>query len=349
MSSDGLLGWMTPESAIAIDGIGSMLRQLGRGDPVDASPAMNALLSRQQSAQQRRMLEESGVLNRLSPDQRAIIAQMPPEAATQFLAQIMFREPAAPKVTDDMTEYEYARSQGYGGSFQDWMIDNRRAGATQVNVGPTGVDYGAPPKDMAWLRNPDGTVRLDDRGAPMAVVVSGSPTDQDRVKSIADMAGQAIEGAEAEAAAAETTMRTGSVVLEDIERVRDKIEDSPWYQPTAGFFGSILSNVAGTEAADVKALTTTIRANIGFDRLQAMRDASPTGGALGNVTVQELERLESVLGSLSQSQGEEQLLENIDRLNRIYSDIMRKAAAYPNAAEFGFAVDIKDDPLGLRK
>lgn len=44
------------------------------------------------------------------------------------------RNPQA-KPTDDMREYDAARGQGYQGTLQDWIVGNRRAGATNVNVG----------------------------------------------------------------------------------------------------------------------------------------------------------------------------------------------------------------------
>ena len=67
-----------------------------------------------------------------------------------------------------------------------------------------------------------------------------------------------------------------------------------------------------------------------------MREASPTGGALGQVSNQELTTLQSVLGNLSFSQSQDQLLRNLERLRDIYSDILTKASAYPNAEDFGF-------------
>lgn len=71
--------------------------------------------------------------------------------------------------------------------------------------------------------------------------------------------------------------------------------------------------VPGTPAKNLAATIDTIRANIGFEELQAMRDASPTGGALGQVTEREIAFLQSVLGSLEQSQGHEQLRGNLGR------------------------------------
>lgn len=43
--------WMTPERAIAMQGLGLGLSQLGAGQPVNMSPAYGALLQREQSKQ----------------------------------------------------------------------------------------------------------------------------------------------------------------------------------------------------------------------------------------------------------------------------------------------------------
>ncbi|MQU85697.1 hypothetical protein [Sinorhizobium meliloti] len=43
--------------------------------------------------------------------------------------------PKGPQPTDDMREYEYAKSQGFTGSFTDYQTSLRKAGATNVNTG----------------------------------------------------------------------------------------------------------------------------------------------------------------------------------------------------------------------
>lgn len=157
---------------------------------------------------------------------------------------------------------------------------------------------------------------------------------------------EAIPGSPAEAAAKALAAkkakgstledRASNVVIEDIGRLKDKIENAPWYSPVTGIGGAVLSSFPATGRVDAEALKQTISANVGFDRLQQMRDASPTGGALGQVSERELATLEAVLGSLSLSQSEGQLIKNLDRLNDIYGVILRKAEKYPNANEFGF-------------
>ncbi len=80
---------------------------------------------------------------------------------------------------------------------------------------------------------------------------------------------------------------------------------------SAGFMGQRLENLGSTPAKDLQSQLKTIKANMGFDKLQEMKQNSPTGGALGQVAVQELEYLQSVYASLEQSQSPEQLRENL--------------------------------------
>lgn len=86
---------------------------------------------------------------------------------------------------------------------------------------------------------------------------------------------------------------------------------------TSGFsagFGANLAGTKGTPAADLASRLEFIKSNIGFDQLQKMRDESPTGGALGQVAVQELEALRAVLGSLDQGQSPAQLKATLDKV-----------------------------------
>ena len=76
-------------------------------------------------------------------------------------------------------------------------------------------------------------------------------------------------------------------------------------------WGSLLAGVPGSSAKDLASTVMTIKANIGFDRLQRMRAESPTGGALGQVAVQELVALQSTIANLDQSQSTEQFKENM--------------------------------------
>ncbi len=64
--------------------------------------------------------------------------------------------------------------------------------------------------------------------------------------------------------------------------------------------GSLLSSVPMSDARNFKGQLDTLKANIAFNELTAMREASKTGGALGQVSNIELGLLQSALGALDQ-------------------------------------------------
>ncbi len=210
-------------------------------------------------------------------------------------------------------EYKLYQEQGGEASFNDWDMARRTASRSTTtvtnNMGSTGIDYGDPEPGLAWVRNPDGSVKLDERGAPIAVPYQGS-------KAYIDAQKLAQIGAEAD----QQKQTVANIVTEDIGRALTMIEKSPEF--TTGVGGNLLSGIPGTGARDVAALLDTVKANAGFEKLQAMRAASPTGGALGNVTERELSLLQAAIGNLEQSQSKEQLVYNMKRVANIYSKII---------------------------
>lgn len=159
--------------------------------------------------------------------------------------------------------------------------------------------FGKAPPNYRW--RPDGT----------AEAIPGGPAD---IK-----AGE--QGAKLEAKT-QSALAQGQNVLGTINDARNLVG---WN--TAGV-GSVLSGVPATDARDLQAKLETVKANLGFDRLQQMRDQSPTGGALGAVAVQELTALQSTVASLDQAQSPTQLKAALDKIERHYRgwmDAVRKA------------------------
>ncbi len=140
----------------------------------------------------------------------------------------------------------------------------------------------------------------------------------------------------ADAAAAEGAIQQSNIVLEKIGQLKTLSEGASVFNPVTGLGAETAANIGGTNAANARALIDTLEANIAFDALAAMRAASPTGGALGAISERELTLLGATLSSLSQRQSPAQFNASLAQLEAIYTQIMRKAAAYPNAGEFGF-------------
>lgn len=222
------------------------------------------------------------------------------EAVGAKLGQ-MFAEPKD-NSTPDQREYKQAVEQGFQGTFLDYITAVKKAGASNTNV-----DIHAPTGPSVGTITPDYILTPDGNGGWTEKVIPGSKTDLEQ-KSAADKA----------AVAKTTQIQTGDIVTEDIARVLKTGKDA--VLPTSGMVGGVLSGIPGTAAYDTSKLLDTVKANIGFDKLQAMRNASPTGGALGQVSDTENRMLQATLGSVEQSQGTPQFEYNLKRLYNLYLD-----------------------------
>ena len=267
-----------------------------------AEAKISSLLMRGASAEAEELLTTLDVPEVLGPGVqeklRAQIVQFDNSVMNAFLEGQAERAKLESLLGRPATDIELSRKAG---------VDEPTPGVS-VNIGPTGIDYGEPEAGLAWTRNPDGTVRLDERGAPIAVAYQGGSV--------------AREGAAAEEKAETVKAQRGiyaDVVTQDIDRAV-KIVDTATI-PVTGF-GSYLAAVPGTDARDVQALVDTIKANVGFDRLQSMRAASTTGSALGPVSDFENRMLQATIGNLELSQSKPQFVENLKRVKEIYLDIV---------------------------
>ena len=142
--------------------------------------------------------------------------------------------------------------------------------------------------------------------------------EEARRKSIADR--MAASAKTKKGAPTMPTAAYSEAALEAIKDIERNLDDETWWPTswTTGLAGSIMSAMPGTPAHDVANAITTIESAIGFDRLQAMRDASPTGGALGAISERELAQLNASLGSLKQSATRDQFEKNLKAVKRHY-------------------------------
>ncbi|GAB3345865.1 hypothetical protein [Marilutibacter aestuarii] len=137
---------------------------------------------------------------------------------------------------------------------------------------------------------------------------------------------------------------TAQNVQSSIQKARNMIGGM-----STGFIGARSRGIEGSPAYNLAAEIETIKANLGFDRLQQMRDNSPTGGALGQVAIQELTALQSTVANLDPNQSAEQLQRNLDRIADHYSkwseavrDALREEGAGGNASKAPQAGSVQD-------
>lgn len=208
-------------------------------------------------------------------------------------------EPAPDALTSAIQNYEFLIGQGVDPA----TAQQQAFGGQTINVGNGQPTMGTVPAGYAAVEDPN-----NPSGFRLEVIPGGPVAAEAAAADAAALAGQG------------QTERYGNVVTEDIGRALDIIEADPAF--TTGVVGQVLSNIGGSPANRVRNLVDTVKSNVGFDRLQAMRESSPTGGALGSVTERELSLLTSAIGSLEQSNNADDLAYNLRRVNNIYMDII---------------------------
>jgi Uma2 family endonuclease len=83
---------------------------------------------------------------------------------------------------------------------------------------------------------------------------------------------------------------------------------------------TVINKVDEAIAKDLSATVDTIKANLGFSTLQQMREASPTGGALGAVSERELTLLNSAVTSLDPAQSTEAFRRNLEQVRTHFTN-----------------------------
>lgn len=110
---------------------------------------------------------------------------------------------------------------------------------------------------------------------------------------------------ETEAEAEKYTAETAQRVISSVDNLMGRANSN-----VLGI-SKFTSLLPGTAAYDFASDLTVLKSNIAFNALQAMRNASKTGGALGQVSEKELALLESTLGALDQGQSPENFKRNL--------------------------------------
>ena len=281
-------------------------------------------------------LKEAGAYGELMGSLGELTMREPPKAAD--LVEVVDPVTGRPKLVAAKDAVGLEKNTAGSATRQDYNIakrngeipdgmsylqfaENFRAKGTTVSVdvdASTGPDFGkTPPGTMRQvLLNPDGTVLTDNQGRAQYEIVPlpGS-------KPAAEAA------AAADAAANKQSQKdlNTAILTDDIDRTLAMIDegvDVPVLGNTqVGLIGSIMGAVPGSPQHDLKNMLTGIQARGSFDELQQMREASPTGGALGGVSAPELDMLRMAKGAVMQSGSKEVLQYNLNRLKSVYRRI----------------------------
>jgi hypothetical protein len=260
--------------------------------------------TQQAEAQKNKTLE---YLQQSNPELAALMEAGMSGSEALGLAYKAQQPPKAEKPTSAIQNYNFAVDQGFDGSFVDWQTGQKRAGATNVNVN-NASEVGTIPQGFELFTDPE-------TGARSMRPVTGGPEDPTKFNE--------------KKAANEAQKAT--VARQAIADIKGKLSQGGLLNmPEVGVVGSRLADMGlNQEAVDVKRKLETLQSVVSFDRLQQMREASPTGGALGAVSERELALLQSSMGALSNDMSEEELTKTLDFID----GVMSKFAAYPQGAQ----------------
>ncbi|MBI4059779.1 hypothetical protein HY406_01835 [Candidatus Giovannonibacteria bacterium] len=193
--------------------------------------------------------------------------------------------------------------------------------------------------------------------------IFAKPTsDLDLIKL--DQAAQRLELAKEKAeSAAEKARLQGEINQIKLEQMKAQAEFKPRYKAervrritesidsvvdrvgylTSGIAGKASESIPGTPAYDLAQDIISLKSNIAENELQEMREASKTGGAVGQVAIQEWVFLSSVLGALDIGQSPNQLKRNLEKVKQSVEK-WRETKDTVLSPEGGQ----NNDPLGIR-
>jgi hypothetical protein len=185
--------------------------------------------------------------------------------------------------------------------------------ATEEQVLTVVTKYGSPDKIMAALsakqsREATREQQRDIAQQRLDIQRQGLALRQDI------QATKIAEKTEKQQAAAEGAFNNAGRVIQTVTEAKQLVG------PLTAGYGGALAVLPGTDARKLQNKISTIKANLGFDRLQQMRDASPTGGALGQVAVQEINFLQSTVASLDQLESPADITAALNKIEEHYTN-----------------------------
>lgn len=133
------------------------------------------------------------------------------------------------------------------------------------------------------------------------------------------------------------SLRDTTKNLAELEKAASKLASHPGLSRITGPM-DYFPNFRGSDASDAQALLDTLKTKTFITTLQALRAASKTGGAVGNVSDREGARMEIAIASLANSQSEEQMKQSLSDIARFAQEGRKNieeafALAYPTHRE----------------
>ena len=246
--------------------------------------------------------------------------------------------PSVESTPSEIKQYEYAKKQGFTGS----IFDFKRALASAGRAAATPSAPVAVVDETGKTRYVSREEAIGRGMTPASAYEGITPKEIQKREAALPAATSAVKGFEAKSES----------FVKDLKTLRDH----PGLSEITGFVaGRVPGLTANGRAA--QALYDKVVAKGGFQALQDLRDASKTGGALGNVSNQEGKQLTASFAAIDRRQDVGDVQSALDaaiadvegartRMREVYDDTYKYKsgrAAVPGAGAGG-----APDPLGIR-
>jgi len=276
--------------AAALDPL--IMPQMRAGEAIRARGAQR--MKRQSANKTVEYLRKNGY-----PEIAAMVEQNP-AIASNVMSALLSKRLSPAETTGSMQNYEFLISQGLP---KDQAIERAFGkGGSTFNLGPKTQISG----DYVIVEDP--TAEAGVRFIP----IKGSKADKEAAAAVERQVVTQQQAAQKEA-----------VISKSVDFLVEKIDAGGLFNlPEAGIVGNVLGTLGiNQDAVDFKNELASIQANVAFDRLQQMREASKTGGALGAVSERELDLLMAAYGNIKQSTSPKKLKENLLYIEKIMTKI----------------------------
>jgi hypothetical protein len=250
----------------------------------------------------------------------AAMVEQNPAIASNVMSALLSKRLSPAETTGSMQNYEFLISQGLP---KDQAIERAFGkGGSTFNLGPKTQISG----DYVIVEDP--TAEAGVRFIP----IKGSKAEK-----------EALAAAGREGVTQQQAAQKEAVISKSVDFLVEKIDAGGLFNlPEAGIVGNVLGTLGiNQDAVDFKNELASVQANVAFDRLQQMRDASKNGGALGSVTEGELDLLMAAYGNIKQSTSPKKLKENLLYIK----EIMTKIENDPVASSFYYNASGGTAPL----
>ena len=221
---------------------------------------------------------------RFGPDGK-LIAEASPETKTRTIQ--MGEDAVTQERQDDGTWKEIGRGPKFAKS----------VGTTIVNPAPV------TPGVVKDQNSPTGWSHADLRTGKISAVGAPPPTQSQEAVGFAGAKLTSREMAEREMAYPEATKQV-NIAVENITSLKEQLRSLKMHKGLPGITGAIYGRTPSVskESMAAQAIYENVVNNIFVNALQAMRAASKTGGAVGNVSDREGDKLQQTLAALSRAQ-----------------------------------------------